>query len=309
MIVLIAEGMHEEGIRQLEHAGLSAIFFSEPHDPASVGVLIVRSVFQVDEECLKKYPNIKIVAKLGTGLDNIDQEACADRGITVINAPAMNAISTAEFAVTQILNLYKNSIEIYNRVRKNDLRRALYFGHELADKTAGIIGYGNVGRAIAERLAPFVTKVYIRDRHTQGNLENGKLHFMENQVELLRNADIVTLAVSLAGNEQMVNRTFLSYLKGDCLLANIARGALIDEAALIEFLKANHRARYFCDVVYPEPNYDLPPRQQSYHNPLLKLPNVFFTPHIANLTEECQSKIALTIAEKVISTLGAKVRL
>lgn len=306
MIALIAEGMHEEGIRQLERVGIAVVLQSAPHDPQQVGALIVRSVFQVNEECLKKYPNVRIVAKLGTGLDNIDQKACARRKIAVLNAPAMNAISTAEFAVAQILNIYKNSMEIYARVRNNDLRRALYFGHELADKTAGIIGYGNVGRAIAERLAPFVAKVYIRDRYTQGNLQNGRLHFVEDQTELLRHSDIVTLAVSLNGNARMVNHEFLALLKKDCLLVNIARGALIDEPALMEFLRENSRARYFCDVVHPEPNYDLSPEQQPYRNSLLALSNVFFTPHIANLTDECQRRIAVNIAEKIIHTLGVQ---
>lgn len=300
MIAFIAEGMHEEGIRRFERAGIPVVTNAHPHDPKDIDALIVRSVFQVDEACLKKYPQVKIVAKLGTGLDNIDQEACARRGIVVMNTPAMNAISTAEFTVTQILNFYKNSFEIYDRVRKNDLRRALYFGRELSDKIAGIIGYGNVGRAIAERLAPFVAKVYIRDRYTQGNLESGKFHFMENQSELLRNADIVILAVSLNGNKQMVNTEFLCRLKKDCLLVNIARGVLIDEPALIDFLEQNPRAHYFCDVVHPEPNYDLPPEQQSYYNPLLALPNVFFTPHIANLTDECQRRIAIEIAQRII---------
>lgn len=303
MIVLIAEGMHDEGIRELERAGMTIVHQSEAFDPTATEVLIVRSVFQVNDVCLDVYPNLKIVAKLGTGVDNIDQDACRRRGITVMNAPAMNAISTAEFAVTQILNIYKNTIEIYDRVRKNDLRRALYFGHELADKTAGIIGYGNVGRAIVERLAPFVAKVYIRDRYTQGNLQNGKLHFVEDQSELLRNCDIVTLAVSLNGNAKMVNREFLSQLKKDSLLVNIARGALIDELALIEFLQKNPSNRYICDVVHPEPNYDLPPEQQSYRNPLLGFPNVFFTPHIANLTDECQRRIAMTIAQRIIQNV------
>ena len=304
MIVLIAEGMHEEGIRQLERAGIFTLPSSASYDHKDVGALIVRSVFQVDEACLQKYPNLKIVAKLGTGLDNIDQDACRRRDINIINTPAMNAISTAEFAVTQILNLYKNSFEIYNRVRKNDLRRALYFGHELSDKIAGIIGYGNVGRAIAERLTPFVKKIYIRDRYTQGNLETGRLHFIEDQSVLLRNADIVVLAVTLKGNEQMVNRGFLSLLKPDCLLVNIARGALIDDAACTEFLSAHPRVRYFCDVVHPEPNYDLAPEEQPYSNPLCTLPNVFFTPHIANLTEECQQKIALEVAKRIMDSVS-----
>ena len=300
MNVFVAEGMHPAGMAQLEKAGFKIITPKEHFDSHVVDIIVVRSVFPVDEAAFRQYPNLKVVAKLGTGLDNIDLQLCCSRGLEVINAPAMNSISTAEFTVAQILNIYKNSFEIHDRVRQRDFRRALYYGRELTDMTAGVIGYGNVGKAIVARLRPFVRKVYIRDNHTEGNKEDGDLHFVADQDALLSQSDAVILAVTLKNNEKMVNSDFLSKLRKDALLVNIARGGIIDEPTLIEFLKKNIEARYYCDVLTREPDYDKTPTTQDYKNPLLELPNVSYTPHIANLTDQCQKKIALAIADKII---------
>lgn len=300
MYVLIAEGMHKDGVAQLETAGLHIVTPREEYDPKQIAILIVRSVFNVDEYALDKYPNVETVAKLGTGLDNIDQEVCRSRGVAIIHAPGLNSVSTAEFAVAQIINIYKNSFEIYDRVRRRDFRRHLYYGKELADLSAGVIGYGSVGKNIVERLRPFVRRVYIRDKYAKGGIDMGNVSFVDDQALLLKNSDIVVLAVTLKGNEGMVDQNFLDALKDDCLLVNIARGGLVDEAVLLGTLKTRPRMRYFCDVLSKEPNYDMPPEAQDYTHPLLELPNVIFTPHIANLTDECQRKIALHIAQKVI---------
>lgn len=123
---------------------------------------------------------------------------------------------------------------------------------------------------------------------------------MTDQNKLLAESDVVILAVTLKGNEKMVDRGFLSRMKPEALLVNIARGGLIDEHALATFLNDNKTARYYCDVVTPEPDYTKSPEAQEYRNPMLELSNVIYTPHIASLTEECQRKIALTIAEKII---------
>lgn len=303
MIALIAEGMHEKGIERLTAAGIYPVEQIDTFEHGKVEVIIVRSVFKIDEACFGIYPNVKIVAKLGTGLDNIDQLACKERGVRVLSVPSMNAISTAEFAVTQILNIKKNSFEIYDRVRLRDFRRARYSGHELLDMTAGVIGYGSVGKAIVERLEPFVSKVYIRDKHTEKDQEAGKRQFVTDQNQLLARSDVVILAVTLKGNEKMVDQAFLSAMKPGALLVNIARGGLIDEPALLAFLKRNPEARYYCDVMTEEPDYTKAPEVQAYTNPILELSNVVYTPHIASLTDECQRKIACTIAEAIVTHL------
>ena len=304
--VLITEGMHEEGIGLLQRAGFSTVTPGDTFQVNDVQIIVVRSVFQINNETLTQYPSVKIVAKLGTGIDNIDQALCASKGIEVLSVPGMNAISTAEFAVTQILNIFKNSFEIYTRVQNRDFRRNLYYGKEISGYTAGVIGFGKVGKAIADRLRPFVKELYIRDRHTEGDVIADGFHFVADQNTLLDRCDIVILAVPLKSNKKMGNQVFLENIKENCVLINIARGGLIDEQALVAFLKSHPDARYYCDVTDPEPNYFLPPEEQPYQSSLFNLPNVLYTPHIANLTDECQRRIALTIADNIITVCKEK---
>lgn len=290
MLALIAEGMHPSGISLLAENGVKTVTPKEPYINKAVEALIVRSVFPVDAKALQRFPNLKMVAKLGTGLDNIDLGACRLRNIRVIHTPGLNAVSTAEFAVMQVLAFYKRAYRIQEGVRGNDFRRALYAGRELSGLTAGVIGYGNVGKNIVERLSPFVKKIHVYDQNQQSGDLDG----------LLKNSDMILLAVSLAGNEEMVNRSFLARVRPDVLLVNIARGALVCEPDLVEFLKINREAFYVCDVLKEEPDYSKAPELQDYYNLLLQLPNVFYTPHVASLTGECQEKIAIKIAQEVI---------
>jgi len=300
MNVLITEGMHEEGIRMFQQAGLRVWTLADIVSAKDVEVIVVRSVFNVDAAALDLYPSVKIVAKLGTGLDNIDQALCTRKGIAVLSTPGMNAVSTAEFAVAQILNIFKNSFEIHSRVLQRDFRRNLYYGREVSQYSAGIVGFGKVGKAIADRLKPFVKKMYVRDTHTQGDVIKHGFHYFAHQNDLLTVSDIVVLAVPLKNNEKMVDRAFLSRLKENCVLVNIARGGLVDKDALEHFLRSHPRAWYYCDVTDPEPDYALAPEEQSHLGALFSLPNVLYTPHIANLTDECQRSIAIAIAEKIV---------
>jgi len=308
MTILIAEGMHEKGIELLHGSGIKTVFPQDRFAKSDIEALIVRSVFQVNEEVLKEYPRLKIVAKLGTGLDNVDQERCRAAGVEVINAPAMNSVSTAEFTVMQIIGLYKNAFNIYERVKNRDLRRALYFGNELAEKTAGVIGCGSVGKNIVSRLRAFVRQVNVYDKDAGKGEDDGNVRFVERMDELFPESDILVLSITLKGNEKLVSRGFLAKLKKDAMVVNTARGALIDEPALIEFLTENPQARYYCDVLEDEPNYYKLPEDQDYKNPLLELNNVCFTPHIAGMTAECQAKIAVEVAGRIISCATAAQR-
>ena len=253
----------------------------------------------------EEFSNLKVVAKLGTGLDNIDLDACRQAKVHVLSAPAMNSISTAEFTVTQILNIYKNSFRIYDGVKEHDFRRVAYYGRELSELRIGIIGYGSVGRNIAKRIQPFVAKILVRDRNEARDTQKDNIHFVTDLNTLLAESDAIILAVSLKNNEKMVNKNFLAKVKPDAVIANIARGGLVDEPALIEFLRKHPQAFYYCDVLEKEPDYTLSPEAQNYHDPLFALPNFLFTPHIAGMTKECQKKIAIDIAQKIIKSVEA----
>lgn len=303
--VLLAEGMAEHGLRALERANIAVVTPTDVYDPSRIAALIVRSAFQVDHAALACFPNLRVVAKLGTGMDNVDEAACRAAGVTVVNAPGMNSISTAEFTVMQVLALWKNAYEIRDRVRHRDYRRSEYHGRELAGATAGVIGYGSVGKHIVERLRPFVREVCVYDRAQASKCATtiGNVQFVTSFDTLLPVCDICIVAVTLAGNERMVDATFLARVKPDTLLVNMARGGLIDEPALLDFLRAHPMAHYATDVLADEPDYTRIPAEQVYAHPLLALPNVTFTPHIACLTPECQERIADVVAQRVIEVL------
>ncbi len=302
--VLIAEGIEEAGKKILEAAGLNTVSPKDTFNPADVHALIVRSVFQVKGDALKRFPNLRVVAKLGTGIDNIDQKACEEKRVAVFNAPGMNAISTAEFIVMQTLALWKNAYEIHHRVEEQDYRRATYYGHELAGVHVGIIGCGSVGGAVAKRLLPSVKTVSTLDPFCDDPCPG--ITKATDLNTLLPDCDIVILTVTLKGNEKMVDQAFLANVKPNVLLINAARGKLIDEDVCVPWLKTHPEARYVCDVIDPEPNYTLAPEQQTFKHPLLDLPNVYFTPHIASLTPECQENLSIYIAQKVVDDLNSK---
>lgn len=305
--VLVAEGIAEAGQKILADAGVSIVTPADSYDPQSIIGIIVRSVFRVDRTVLAQFPCLRIVAKLGTGMDNIDEAVCRAAGVAVVSAPGMNSVSTAEFTVMQILALWKNAYEIRDRVRQHDYRRAVYHGRELVGATAGVIGYGSVGKHVVERLRPFVQEVLVYDRAQASRcaIEVGNVRFVTERDALLPTSDILILAVTLAGNERMVDASLLERVRSDVLLVNMARGGLVDEPALLAFLRTHPEAHYASDVLTEEPDYTLPPERQRYRSPLLELPNVTYTPHIACLTPECQERIAVTLAEQVVATLAA----
>lgn len=301
--VLIAEGIADSGREILMRAGVSVVAPADTYDPRTIDGIIVRSVYRADRATLARFPNCQIIAKLGTGLDNIDEDACRAAGVAVVSAPGMNSVSTAEFTVMQVLALWKNAYEIHDRVRAHDYRRAAYHGRELAGATAGVIGCGSIGKQVIERLRSFVREVLVYDRAQASrcaiDIEN--VRFVTDRVELLPSASILVLAVTLAGNESMVDASFLAHVRPDVLLVNMARGGLVDESALLRFLRAHPQAQYATDVIADEPDYTLSPKRQRYHHPFLELPNVTFTPHIASLTPECQDRIARDVATRVIA--------
>ena len=222
-----------------------------------------------------------------------------------MSAPGVNSVSTAEFTVMQVLALWKRAYEIHDRVRQRDYRRALYHGRELAGTTAGVIGYGSIGKHVVDRLRPFVREVRVYDRAQASRcaISVGNVHFVTSIGALLPACDVVLLCVTLAGNERMVDAQFLAQCRDDVLIMNTARGGLVDDRALMDFLQTHPAAHYACDVVAPEPDYTLAPDRQRYRHALFELPNVTFTPHIANLTPECQERIARVVAQQVLERL------
>jgi D-3-phosphoglycerate dehydrogenase len=304
MNILIAEGIHPTGEKILKESGFGIYYPNYLKTEAEIDAIILRSVFKIDKKLLQLYPRLKIIAKLGTGIDNIDIDACEERGIKVINTPGLNAISTAEFTVTQVMSLFKRISEITLAVNLKDYRRSLYFGSELSRKTVGVYGYGNVGKHMVKMLRNIFNQVYVYTLSNREEYADGNVLFLSSDTKLVENSDAIFIAVSLSGNKNMVNSDFLSRVKKNVIIANSARGALVDEKDLKNFLSNNKNAIYYCDVLENEPDYTLPPDIQDYSNPLLELGNVLFTPHLCGMTFECQEDMAVKVSEDILHFLS-----
>jgi len=254
------------------------------------------------EQMEKSGGRLKIIARTGVGVDpsRVDLDAAREFRIWVTNMPGSNAVSVAELAFGQMIALARHTFEANRAVRENRWSDYLsYIGTELAGKTIGIVGMGNIGTRMAIRARAFemnflVSDPYIPESHVTAL--GGKLTSLE---ELLRNADFVTLHCPLtAETKRMIDEPRLGLMKPSAYLINAARGGVVSEDALWRALKEKKIAGAALDVVENEPL-----RQD---HPLLQLDNVIFTPHIGAMTLEASKRGEWGAAEEVIRVLEGK---
>ena len=254
------------------------------------------------EQMEKSGGRLKIIARTGVGVDpsRVDLDAAREFRIWVTNMPGSNAVSVAELAFGQMIALARHTYEANRAVRENRWSDYLsYIGTELAGKTIGIVGMGNIGTRMAIRARAFemnflVSDPYIPESHVTAL--GGKLTSLE---ELLRNADFVTLHCPLtAETKRMIDEPRLGLMKPSAYLINAARGGVVSEDALWRALKEKKIAGAALDVVENEPL-----RQD---HPLLQLDNVIFTPHIGAMTLEASKRGEWGAAEEVIRVLEGK---
>ena len=241
----------------------------ELHDALADADVIIPEHVLVDAAFLDRLKHLKLV-QTGAGFDNVDIDACTQRGIYVANASGVNAVAVAEHVFAFILCWYKN-LAYLNGMMKAGAYRVDYSGAELADKVIGIIGFGNIGKQVARIAQAFKMKVLgydIRSVDFEVAVE-----FTDFQT-LLKKADIVSLNVfSNAETRHMISHAELALMKPDAFLINTSRGPVVDEAALIEALQSHKIGGAGLDVFETEP---LP-----VDSPLRKLDNVILTPHTA----------------------------
>jgi D-3-phosphoglycerate dehydrogenase len=300
--VIVCDAIDEIGITILKKAGLEVDYKPEigPDELlTTVGefnVIIVRSRTRITKKIIDAAPNVKIIARVGVGLDNIDTEYAESKGIKVINAAeaAMNAVS--ELVIGHMLSLCR-SIPKANEGLKNGkwLKKELV-GSELRGKYLGIIGVGNIGRNIG-RIAKClrmnligydifpINQDYIRE-----------VSMIKTDLKtLLENSDFVTCHVPLTEKtKHLINSETLSFMKPTSFLINTSRGEIVDEKSLFSALTEKRIAGAALDVFEIEP---------PTNTELLKLPNIICSPHIAAQTKEAQELASTVIAEKVIQTL------
>jgi (S)-sulfolactate dehydrogenase len=266
---------------------------------ADADALIVRNRTKVDAALLARAPQLRVVGRLGVGLDNIDVAACEARGIAVIPATGANALAVAEYVVCTVMLLLRGAYLSTAEVAAGKWpRAALGDGRETAGKTLGVVGFGGIGRLTAKLAQALGMKVIATDSAIAADesvwRESGVAYRGLN--DLLAESDAVTLHVPLTREtHHLVTTQRLARMKRGAVLINTARGGIVDEAALAEALASGHLAGAALDVFQSEP---LPAG-----SPLAGAPNLLLTPHIAGVTRESNARVSNMIAERVAQAL------
>ncbi len=261
---------------------------------AQADALIVRNRTRVDAELIAAATQVRVVGRLGVGLDNIDLEACKARGIAVFPATGANALSVAEYVICTAMLLLRGAYLSTPAVAGGGWpREALSSGRELAGKTLGIVGFGLIGRKVAALAGALGMQLYAFDPVSAAEAPGVRRCALD---ELLRLSDIVTLHVPLTPQTRhLLDAGRLARMKREAILINTARGGIVDEAALARALRAGRLGGAALDVFADEP---LPAG-----SPLAGAPNLILTPHIAGLTRESNIRVSAMIAERVAQAL------
>lgn len=274
MNIFVSDPIGTEGIAFLKQKGYDVIDHIDHAD-----AMIVRGKTKVTRELIAQAKNLKVIARSGTGVDNIDVAAAKEKGIVVVNAPGANAQSVAEHTFALILALTRRLIPTVNTLKSGVWAKSDFSGMELMGKTLGVLGNGHIGKKVAALGAAFGMNVLVYER-------GGLLP------DMLKQADIVTIHLPLTiETKGLLGANEFSIMKSTAFLINTARGAIVDEVALISALKNNNIAAAALDVYTSEP--------LSPDSELLKLSNVIMTPHVAADSAEGENRASLMVAQDV----------
>jgi D-3-phosphoglycerate dehydrogenase len=302
-IVLVAEELSPAGIAQLE-SGFD-VRYADGADRgellpalADADAVIIRSATRIDAEALAHAPRLRVVARAGVGLDNVDVDAATKAGVMVVNAPSSNIVSAAEHAVALLLAVARNVPQAAAALKAGQWERSAYTGIELQDKLAGILGLGRIGMLVAQRLAAFGMRVIAYDPYVATARAAQLGVRLVSLDELLAEADFIS--VHLPKNAEtigLVGDRELRLVKPEVRIVNAARGGIVDENALASALKEGRVAGAGLDVYASEPCTD---------SPLLAFGNVVATPHLGASTHEAQEKAGMQVARSVRLALAGE---
>jgi D-3-phosphoglycerate dehydrogenase / 2-oxoglutarate reductase len=298
--VLVLEGVSGPGIDGLqdEFTLERAPALHEAQRLDGVRGLVVRNATRVDAEALARLPDLAVVGRAGAGLDNIDVAAASAAGVAVTYAPAENTAATAEHTLALALALAHRIPELDADVRGGGWDRRQ--GAELRGETWGVVGMGRIGRAVAA-LARGIGMRTIAHDPVVGDDEIRAAGAEPRALEaVMAEARVVSLHVPLtSATRGLVGRELLARMREDAFLVNTARGELVDEAALAEALAGGRPAGAALDVRDPEP--------PGAADPLIALPQVVLTPHVAGLSREAQVRVTDVVARDVRAVLRGEV--
>jgi D-3-phosphoglycerate dehydrogenase len=303
MRVLVAETIASEGVELLrashevdERPGLNrdelcAIL-------PDYDALIVRSQVQVDAGLIAAGTRLVVIGRAGVGVDNVDLDAATRAGIMVVNAPTGNTIAAAEHTLALLYGLARRTAPADASVRRGEWKRAAFTGLELRGRTLGIVGLGKIGQAIAVRAIAMEMHVLAVDPFvTAEQAANHGVELVEFD-EVLRRSDVLTVHVPLTRTTRnLIGRAAIAKLKPGAIILNVARGGVVDEAAVADALASGHLGGAGIDVFEHEPPTE---------SPLLTAPNTLLTPHLGASTAEAQILVAEEVAAQVIDVLEGR---
>lgn len=258
---------------------------------ADAAAVMVRSATTMDAEALAAAPHLKVVARAGIGLDNVDVPAATARGVMVVNAPTSNIVSAAEHAVALLLAAARHIPAADASLREGTWKRSKFTGVEVTEKTVGVVGLGRIGVLVAQRLAGFGVTLIAYDPYIQPGRAAQLGVRLVSLEDLLRESDFITIHLPKTPETLgMIGAEQLAMTKKGVIIVNAARGGLVEEAALAEALQSGQVGAAGIDVYAKEPCTD---------SPLFALPNVVVTPHLGASTTEAQDKAGTAVARSV----------
>ncbi len=258
--------------------------------------LVVRGGTRVTSALLEAAPRLKVVARAGISVENIDLEAAGRRGVVVMNTPLGSALTSAEHTVAMLLALSRCIPQGDRSLREGSWRKDAYLGVEVAGKTLGILGAGRIGRLVLERALALKMRVLVHDPYLSGATVRTLGAEPVSFEGLLFGADFLTVHVPLTHETaHVLDDEALSKLKPGCRIINCAQGGLVDEAALVRAIESGRVAGAALDVFEKEP--------PDPDNPLFAIESVICTPHLRAATRDAQASVALQIARQVLDFL------
>ncbi len=300
--VLVSDDLSAAGVEIMRRAGLEVdvkVGLKPEELAAIIGEydgLAVRSATKVNAKLLERATRLKVIGRAGVGVDNVDMPAATRRGIVVMNTPGGSSTTVAELTVAHMLSLARHVPQATASVKAGKWEKKRFQGHELAGKTLGVVGIGNIGSIVVARCLSMKMRVIAYDPFISAEAA-AKLGVTQVDLDTLwREADVISLHVPLTEQTRnLVGPATLAKMKPSALLVNCARGGLVDEAALAEALTSGKLAGAAMDVFAKEP--------PGEDNPLLKAEHFVCTPHLGASTEEAQAAVAVAIAEQLAAYL------
>src|ERR1700735_387062 len=294
MKIIVADKISERGTALLREAGWNVVTPTAaalPSEIVDADALIVRSATKVTAALMANAGRLRVIGRAGVGVDNVDVDAATRRGVMVMNTPGGNAVSVAEHTFALLLALARSVPQANSSIHAGKWEKSSLSGTELRGKTLGLVGLGRVGTEVARRARALEMKVLAYDPFVTPAAAREVEVELVSLDDLFARSDVISMHTSMStATEKMIDAAAIAKMKKGARIVNCARGELIGEAALGEALKAGQIAGAGPDTFAQEP---------PKNSPLLGLPNVIATPHIAGSTAEAQEQVGTAIAQQV----------